>query len=83
MLYDGSSYYERRTCLLAEFGHNRDGMQGKAIIVYGVMIDGEGRTVAVRVYFGDPRPVRDQVDTLKQRFEMTGSSKMPPVYVVM
>ena len=74
VLYDvSSSYYEGRTCPLAEFGHNRDGKKGKAIIVYGVLTDRAGRPVAVQVYpgnTGDPSTVLDQVDTLKQRFAL-------------
>jgi hypothetical protein len=44
VLYDAtSSYYEGRTCPLAEWGYNRDGKRGKQSIVYGVLTDGEGR----------------------------------------
>ncbi len=72
VLYDvSSSYYEGRTCPLARFGHDRDGQKGRPIIVYGVLTDGRGRPVAVRVYpgnTGDPTTVPDQVATLRQRF---------------
>lgn len=72
VLYDvSSSYYEGRTCPLAQFGHDRDGQKGLPIIVYGVLTDGEGRPVAVSVYAGntgDPTTVADQVDKLRQRF---------------
>ena len=72
VLYDvSSSYYEGRTCPLARFGHDRDGHTGRPIIVYGVLTDGDGRPLAVSVYPGntaDPTTVRDQVDTLRQRF---------------
>lgn len=72
VLYDvSSSYYEGRTCPLAQFGHDRDGQKGLPIIVYGVLTDGEGRPVAVSVYAGntgDPTTVPDQVDKLRQRF---------------
>jgi len=37
-----SSYYEGRTCPLAQFGHDRDGKNGLPIIVYGVLIYAEG-----------------------------------------
>jgi len=72
VLYDvTSSSYEGRTCPLVHFGHNRDGDKQLAIIVYGVMTDGEGRPVAVEVYpgnTGDPATVSDQVEKLRQRF---------------
>src|SRR5437660_12732570 len=43
VLYDvSSSYYEGRTCPLAQYGHDRDGKKGLPIIVYGLMTDGEG-----------------------------------------
>jgi transposase len=71
-LYDvSSSFYEGRTCPLAQFGHDRDGKKGLPIIVYGVMTDGEGRPVAVEVYagdVGDPTTVGDQVEKLRERF---------------
>ena len=71
VLYDvSSSSYEGRKCPLAQFGHNRDGDQ-LPIIVYGVMTDGEGRAVAVKVYAGntgDPTTVSDQVEKLRERF---------------
>jgi hypothetical protein len=72
VLYDAtSSYYEGRTCPLAEWGHNRDGKKGKKIIVYGVLTDGSGRPVAVAVYggsTGDSTTVADQVEKLRDRF---------------
>jgi hypothetical protein len=72
VLYDAtSSYYEGRTCPLAEWGHNRDGKKGKKIVVYGVLTDGEGRPVAVEVYggsTGDPTTVPAQVEKLRGRF---------------
>ncbi len=70
--YDvSSSYYEGRTCPLAQFGHNHDGKEGRKIIVYGMLTDGEGRPVAVQVYpgnTGDPKTVPDQVVRLRDRF---------------
>src|SRR6266567_2593970 len=54
VLYDvSSSFYEGRTCPLAQFGHDRDGKNGLPIIVYGVMTNGEGCPVAVSVYAGN------------------------------
>jgi len=75
VLYDvSSSYYEGRSCPLAQFGHDRDGKKGLPIIVYGVMTDGEGRPLAVEVYpgnTGDPTTVVDQVDKLRGRFQLS------------
>jgi transposase len=72
VLYDiTSSYYEGHTCVLAQYGHNRDGKKGKPIIVYGMMTDAQGRPVSVQVYEGntaDPTTVPDQVDKLRHRF---------------
>ncbi len=68
-----SSYYEGRTCPLAQFGHDRDGQKGKPIIVYGVLTNHAGVPVAVSVYpgnTGDPTTVPDQVETLKGRFRL-------------
>ncbi len=72
VLYDvTSSYYEGATCVLAQFGHDRDGKNHCLIIVYGLLTDGHGRPVSVSVYAGntaDPKTVPDQVDKLRQRF---------------
>ena len=74
VLYDvTSSYYEGHTCVLAQFGHNRDRKKGKPIIVYGMMTDVEGRPISVQVYKGntaDPTTVPDQVDKLLNRFDL-------------
>jgi transposase len=75
VFYDvSSSYYEGRTCPLAQHGHNRDGKKGRPIIVYGVLTDRDGRPVAVQVYpgnTGDPSTVADQVDKLRGRFGLS------------
>jgi transposase len=72
VLYDvSSSFYEGRTCPLAQFGHDRDRKNGLPIIVYGVMTNGEGCPVAVSVYAGntgDPTTVADQIEKLRKRF---------------
>jgi hypothetical protein len=75
VLYDvTSSYYEGKTCPLAQFGHDRDGKTGCPIIVYGLLTDADGRPIAVQVYPGntaDPKTVPDQVETLTQRFGLS------------
>src|ERR1700745_3493754 len=71
VLYDvSSSFYQGRTCPLAQFGHDRDGKNGLPIIVYGVMTNGEGCPVAVSVYAGntgDPTTVADQIEKLREK----------------
>jgi transposase len=75
VLYDvSSSYYEGRTCPLAQYGHDRDGQKGLPIIVYGLMTDSQGRPIAVEVYAGntaDPTTVVDQVNKLRERFHLS------------
>jgi transposase len=75
VLYDvSSSFYEGRTCPLAQYGHDRDGKNGLPIIVYGVMTNGEGCPVAVSVYAGDtgdPTTVADQIAKLRGRFGLS------------
>lgn len=75
VLYDvTSSYYEGRSCPLAQFGHDRDGQKGRPIIVYGLLTDEVGRPVAVEVYpgdTGDPSTVSDQAEKLRHRFGLS------------
>jgi len=74
VLYDlTSSYVEGRHCPLAARGHNRDGKKGKLQVNYGLLLDPEGRPVAVQVYRGntaDPKTVADQVHKIKHRYRL-------------
>lgn len=74
VLYDASSsYYEGRTCPLAQFGHDRDGKK-RPVIVYGLLTDQAGRPLAIEVYpgnTGDPTTVATQIDKLRERFGLT------------
>ncbi len=74
VLYDvTSSYYEGRTCPLAQFGYNRDQKRGKTSIVYGVLTDSDGRPIAVEAYRGntaDATTIPDQVAKLRTRFHL-------------
>jgi transposase len=66
-----STYFEGRTCPLAQFGKNRDDKRGLLQVVFGLLCDPEGRPVAVHVFDGntaDPRTVAPQVETLRKRF---------------
>ena len=72
VLYDvTSTYFEGRTCPLAQLGHSRDGKKDKLQIVFGLLCDVEGRPVAVEVFdgnVGDPATLASQVRKIRQRF---------------
>lgn len=72
VLYDlTSSYFEGRTCPLAQLGHPRDGKAGKLQIEIGLLTTKEGCPVAVEVFEGsraDPKTVASQVQKLRSRF---------------
>jgi hypothetical protein len=73
VLYDvTSTYFEGRTCPLAQFGHDRDG-KGKLQIVFGLLCTAEGCPVAVEVFegnVGDPSTLPSQISKIKGRFEL-------------
>ena len=59
MLYDvSSSYFEGRTCPLAQLGYSRDGRRGTLQIIYGLLCDRRGRPVAVEVFEGSSTTTR-------------------------
>jgi len=72
VLYDvSSSYFEGRTCPLAELGYSRDQRRGTAQIVYGLLCDKPGRPISVEVFAGalhDDKTLPAQIDKLKRRF---------------
>jgi transposase len=74
-LYDvTSSYLEGEHNELAAYGYNRDRKQGKLQIVVGLLTDRQGEPLAVRVFAGnrqDVTTVGEQIDILKQRFEVS------------
>jgi transposase len=74
VLYDvTSSYFEGRTCPLAELGYSRDGRRGTLQIVYGLLTDRKGRPVAAEVFEGslhDDKTLPSQLDKLRLRFEL-------------
>jgi len=71
-LYDiTSSYLEGEHNELGDFGYNRDGKRGKLQIVIGLLTDGEGEPLAVRVFAGntgDPATVAQQIQIVKEQF---------------
>ena len=73
VLYDvTSTYFEGRTCPLAQFGHDRDG-KGKLQIVFGLLCTAEGCPVAVEVFegnVGDPSTLASQISKIKGRFAL-------------
>jgi hypothetical protein len=72
VLYDlTSSYYEGSHCPLAQHGYSRDGKRGLPIIAYGLITDGEGCPVAMRVWKGnvtDNATVMAQVERVRKEF---------------
>ena len=72
VLYDVSStYFEGRSCPLAQFGHNRDGQKGKLQIVFGLLCNQQGCPVAVEVFEGnqgDPKTLAKQIEKVRERF---------------
>jgi transposase len=71
-LYDvTSSYLEGVKNILAAFGYNRDGKEGKMQLVIGLLTGPEGAPVAVRVFTGntpDKKTVPEQIRILAESF---------------
>ena len=71
-LYDvTSSYLEGTQNILAAFGYNRDGKEGKRQLVIGLLTGPEGTPVAVRVFAGntaDKKTVPEQIHILAESF---------------
>ena len=72
VLYDvTSTYFEGRTCPLAQFGYSRDERCGKPRIVVGLVSNEHGCPLAVEVFEGntaDPKTLAAQLDKLRRRF---------------
>src|SRR6266850_3871717 len=71
--HTGYTYFEGRTCELAQFGHNRDGKHGKLQIVFGLLCSQDGCPVAIEVFegnVGDPSTLQTQNTKLKERFDL-------------
>jgi hypothetical protein len=75
VLYDvSSSYFEGRSCPLAQLGFSRDGRRGRPQIIYGLLCDRRGCPVAVEVFEGslhDDKTLPAQVAKLRKRFGLT------------
>jgi hypothetical protein len=74
VLYDvTSTYFEGRTCPLAQIGYSRDGKKGTLQIVFGLLCNREGCPVAVEVFEGntaDPKTLSPQVAKVRERFDL-------------
>jgi len=72
VLYDvSSSYFEGRSCPLAQLGYSRDGRRGTPQIIYGLLCDKRGCPVAVEVFAGslhDDKTLPAQLEKLRTRF---------------
>jgi transposase len=72
VLYDvTSTYFEGRTCSLAQRGHSRDKKKGTLQIVFGLLCSQEGCPVAVEVFAGntgDPKTLGSQIRKVRERF---------------
>jgi len=75
VLYDvSSSYFEGRTCPLLALGYSRDGRRGSLQIIYGLLLDHQGRPVAIEVFPGglhDDKTLPAQIEKLRRRFGFT------------
>ena len=71
-LYDlSSSYFEGRSCPLAELGYSRDGKRGTLQLTYGLLCDPAGRPVAIEAFAGSTRDAATlpaQIAKLSERF---------------
>jgi transposase len=74
VLYDvSSSYFEGRSCPLAQLGYSRDRKPGTPQIVYGLVCAPDGCPVAVEVFEGslhDDKTLPAQIEKLKRRFAL-------------
>jgi hypothetical protein len=72
VLYDvSSSYFEGRSCPLAQLGYSRDRRPGTLQLVYGLLCAPDGCPVAVDVFAGalhDDKTLPAQVEKLRGRF---------------
>jgi transposase len=75
VLYDvSSSYFEGRSCPLAQLGYSRDRRPGTLQIVYGLLCAPNGCPVAVEVFEGalhDDKTLPAQIEKLRARFGLT------------
>ena len=72
VLYDVSStYLEVKACPLAKYGYNGEKKRGKLQIVFGLLCNDKGCTIAVEVFEAntlDPKTFTNQIDKVSSRF---------------
>jgi Transposase DDE domain len=71
-LYDvSSSYFEGRSCPLAQLGYSRDRRRGSLQLVYGLLCDKRGRPLAAEPFPGslhDDQTIPNRLQALRERF---------------
>jgi len=65
-----SSYFEGKSCPLAKYGYNRDGINGKVQIVMGLVVDQDGILITHSVHPGNTADVKT-VDSMNKRLRNT------------
>lgn len=65
-----SSYFEGKSCPIAKYGYNRDGINGKVQIVMGMVVDQDGILITHSVHPGNTADVKT-VDSMNKRLRNT------------
>jgi transposase len=65
-----SSYFEGKSCPIAKYGYNRDGINGKVQIVMGLVVDQDGILITHSVHPGNTADVKT-VDSMNKRLRNT------------
>jgi transposase len=74
-----SSWVEGRCCELAAFGYSRDKKRGLRQIEYGLLTDGQGRPVAIRVFAGNTSDTKAFIDAVAMVAENFGINELTMV----
>jgi Transposase DDE domain len=74
-----SSWVEGGCCELAAFGYPRDNKRGLRQIEYGLLTDGQGRPVAIRVFAGNTSDTKTFIDAVTLVTETFGLSELTMV----
>jgi hypothetical protein len=74
-----SSWVEGGCCELAAFGYSRDNKRGLRQIEYGLLTDGQGRPVAIRVFAGNTSDTKTFIDAVTLVTETFGLSELTMV----
>jgi transposase len=71
-----SSWVEGRCCELAAFGYSRDKKRGLRQIEYGLLTDGQGRPVAIRVFPGNTSDTKSFIEAVSMVADNFGLRKL-------